>query len=444
MSFEGYALAGLTALVAALVAVLVYALLRFAGAAGEARRAVGSPSGGSAVVVSAVQEAVSRLREEQRETHARAEASERLSDLIVSSMTAGLLLIDVPGRVRLVNPAGRRLLGLEVSAAGDYRQVLAHVPMFLEVLTEALRVGRPIVRRAMTVGGRDGLTHLDVTVSPVADSDGRLQSIVCVFNDVTAVMALEEELRLKDSLARVGELTAGVAHEFRNGLATIHGYARLVDTRQLPEPFGTYVDGIREEATAMGEVVTNFLNFARPVPLSLGTVDLRALLDRAADDVRPEVERRGGCLELSGSFPEIEGDEILLRQAFSNLCRNAAEACQTSSRPPFISLIGVPASGPCAHIVVTDNGPGIEPRVLARVFQPFVTTKRDGTGLGLALVQKIVVTHNGRIQASNRQEGGARFDVLLPLTHRLPLASRVDCESASSVGIPSGVAASAR
>ena len=117
--------------------------------------------------------------------------------------------------------------------------------------------------------GKEGATHLGVTVSPLFDEEERLHGAICLFTDLTAVTHLEEQLRLKESLATVGELTAGIAHEFRNGLATIHGYAKLFDVQALPDQYKPYVEGIREESVALGEVITNFLNFARPAELTL-------------------------------------------------------------------------------------------------------------------------------------------------------------------------------
>ena len=114
-------------------------------------------------------------------------------------------------------------------------------------------------------------------------------------------MDLEEQLRLKDSLARLGELTAGIAHEFRNGFATIHGYARLFDLERLPEDFRPYVSGIRSETEELGQVVTNFLNFAKPTQFTKVTLDMAAVVDRAADDIRREVQSRGGTWRSAAS-----------------------------------------------------------------------------------------------------------------------------------------------
>jgi signal transduction histidine kinase len=254
-------------------------------------------------------------------------------------------------------------------------------------------------------------------VSPIRSTDGALQGAVCLFSDLSEVAELEEQLRLKDSLARLGELTAGIAHEFRNGLATIHGYARLLDLERLPDDYRPYVTGIRAETEALRQVVTQFLNFAKPAELVLSRVDMGTIIERAAEEIRGEARSRQGDVAIRGEFGSIDGDEVLLRQAFSNLCRNALEACTGTGAAPHIAIEGtVDHAQSQLRIAIIDNGPGIDDRVAAHMFQPFFTTKANGIGLGLALVQKIIVTHNGRVSASRNPDHGARIVVSLPLS----------------------------
>jgi len=286
----------------------------------------------------------------------------------------------------------------------------------LDVIDESLKRGVAIVRRGVTLPDKGhGVKHLGVTVSPLFD-EHRLHGAICLFTDLTSVKDLEEQLRLKESLATVGELTAGIAHEFRNGLATIHGYSKLCDLNALPESYRPYLEGIRAEAESLGQVVTNFLNFARPTQLTLAQLDLKAISDRAADEVRADVRALGGDVEVSGEFGEVEGDEVLLRQAFSNLLRNAVEASRSGAQPPRI-LIHSEVDRPqrVSRISVNDNGPGIAPALRERVFRPFFTSKGSGTGLGLALVQKIIVSHNGRVTIGTSPLGGASLNITLPL-----------------------------
>jgi signal transduction histidine kinase len=415
---NAYAFLGLTAIVTCLVAVVTFAMLRFATAARDARRSLGAASvAETASLSAALQDAVTKLKAQERATAARAEASERLSGEIISSLTAGLLVVGLGGETRILNPAGRRLLDVPDDGSLEQCQRSLDGSALMQVIDECLRSGMAIVRRAVTLtDSRAAVTHLGVTVSPLFDDRSQVHGAICLFTDLTAVKDLEQQLRLKDSLATVGELTAGIAHEFRNGLATIHGYSKLFDLNALPDAYRPYVEGIRAEAESLSQVVTNFLNFARPAQLTLSEVDLRGICERAADEIRPDARALGGEVDVRGEFGVVEGDEVLLRQAFSNLLRNALEACAATSSPPSIVVQSeIDAAQHVSRIAVNDNGPGIPPALRERVFRPFVTSKRSGTGLGLALVQKIIVFHNGRITAGTSPLGGASLQITLPV-----------------------------
>jgi signal transduction histidine kinase len=428
MNQSGYLFLGLIVIVSVLASVLAYAVLRIFAAARAMTQNNHTAGAETAFMATAMEDALQALRAQERAMKARAEASERLSAEIVTSMTSGLLVVSEDREVRTLNPAGRRLLGLGAETrTTELRAVLRYAPSLSGIIEECATTGRAIVRRAVPLSaGAPGATHIGVTASPVRSETGQSHGVMCLFTDLSEIVDLEEQLRLKDSLARLGELTAGIAHEFRNGLATIHGYSRLLDPARLPAEFKPYLQGIRDEADALGEVVTNFLNFAKPTELAVTPVDMRAIVERAADEIRAEATARGGRVEVRGEFESVEGDEVLLRQAFSNLCRNALEACVDRQDPPIVILDGhVDASQRALRIDVVDNGPGIDPAVAPRVFRPFFSTKARGIGLGLALVQKIIVTHNGRVAVSNPGEGGARFVVTLPLpAHALSEPSR--------------------
>jgi signal transduction histidine kinase len=412
-----YTFLGLTAIVASLAATLTFAVLRILAAASDTR--AGRREAGEAILSAALEEAVVKLKAQERATAARAEASERLSEEIIESLTAGLLVVGLTGEIRILNPAARRMLNISEAAdvRRDYRQVLRQ-PALSAVIDESLANHVAISRRTvqLTPGPGDGASHLGVSVSPLFDEAARLIGAICLFSDLTAVKQLEEQLHLKESLATVGELTAGIAHEFRNGLATIHGYGKLLDLKALPESYRPYVEGIRAETESLGQIVTNFLNFARPAQLTLTRVDLGTICERVADEMRNDARALGGDITVRGEFGVLEGDEVLLRQAFSNLLRNAIEACANASIAPVVVVeSAVDRAHKLSRIAVDDNGPGIDPAARDRVFRPFFTSKRNGTGLGLALVQKIIVFHNGRVTASTSPLGGASLQVSLPV-----------------------------
>lgn len=253
MSPHAAALLGLVVIVSVLVAFMAFAVFRFLGATRAARRTLKGDRTESALLSGALQEAVTKLKAQERATADRAEASERLSSEIVASLTAGLLVVGLDGSVRILNPAGRRMLQIPSDAPLDSYRTLLDEPALSRVVDECVKTGAAIVRRTVDLPPRhQGASRLGVTVSPLHDGAGRPHGAVCLFTDLTALQDLEEQLRLKESLATVGELTAGIVHEFRNGLATIHGYGRLLDPAALPAAYRPYVLGIRAEAESLG------------------------------------------------------------------------------------------------------------------------------------------------------------------------------------------------
>jgi signal transduction histidine kinase len=384
----------------------------------------------TAFMAVAMQDAVTRMRDQERALEARAEASERLSDQIIDGLPSGLLVTDRAGVPTRINPAAALLLGLENAMATEARRDPASLWTRLgpssagvrALVDECLASGAPALRRTIVIedrhapGGGLRTRHLGAGVSPLHGARGELIGAICLFTDLTAVVDLEEQLRLKDSLGRLGELTAGLAHEFRNGLATIHGYARLMVPDKLPDDHRQYVESLRAETESLSEIVANFLAFAKPSAHTAHTVALGPIVTRAAADLAADAAAHGGEVVVDGEFGDIEADDVMLRQALSNLVRNAIEACADVGTPPRVRVRGVidRAAG-LQRIFVSDNGPGVPADVAGKVFRPFFTTRGRGTGLGLALVQKIIVSHNGRVTLDAPNTGGAEFAIILPL-----------------------------
>jgi signal transduction histidine kinase len=428
VDFNTLALFVLIAVVFFLFTLIVFIVLRLIS---SSRRLAAAEEGGgqTAFMASAMQEAVSRMRAHERELSARAEASERLSEQIIDSLPSGLLVTDASGEPRRINPAAARMLGLPESAAGpggvtvpsasDFWQQLGEPGAALRALIdECLATGTGSSRRSLVVDppGGEARRHLGAGVAPLRATGGDVTGAICLFTDLTSVVDLEDQLRLKDSLARLGELTAGLAHEFRNGLATIHGYARLMDAGKLPPDHRGYVQSLRAETDSLTEIVANFLAFAKPATHVLLPTSLGPIVARAVDEASNDAASHDGSVEATGEFAEIEADDVMMRQALSNLLRNAVEACVEAGTPPRVRVHGVvDRAGGVQRLTVSDNGPGVPAAVGDKVFQPFFTTRGRGTGLGLALVQKIIVSHNGRVTLGASPDGGAEFAIVLPL-----------------------------
>ncbi len=258
--------------------------------------------------------------------------------------------------------------------------------------------------------------HLGVTISPIRRGQEKINGAICLLSDLTELAALQQQMQLKENLAALGELSAGIAHEFKNALATISGYAQMIRAEELGGEASDYADHILEQTRNITHVVTEFLKYARPLEISNEPVPLQAVVERVISEIaeaKPAVQVR-----FEGAFGNVPGDEGLLRQALLNLVRNAAEACATAAAGGQVLLEGElvrAEDGGSQRIRILDNGPGIENDALSKLFRPFYTTKADGTGLGLAVVQKIIVQHGGKVEARNRPEDGAVFIVTLPL-----------------------------
>jgi two-component system sensor histidine kinase HydH len=213
---------------------------------------------------------------------------------------------------------------------------------------------------------------------------------------------------LRENMAALGEMSAGIAHEFKNSLATISGYAQMLEAEAQRNPQSAeFAAKIAGETDSLSRIVTDFLNFAKPQGLQREPIELRPMLE--------DCGREAGVQLEFGAFPEkivAVGDEVALRQALSNLLRNSAEA--TKGPPPTVK-VECTETQQGIRITLADNGSGIPPDQLAKIFIPFFTTKATGTGLGLALVHRIVSEHGGTIAVTSEGEGkGATFTLTFP------------------------------
>ncbi|MBI3484472.1 MAG: hypothetical protein HY012_04895 [Acidobacteria bacterium] len=389
-----------------------------------------------AFLSASMQGVIHRLKEQEkelerlhREEKQRALQTERLSEAVTRNMPTGLLLINSNGLITLANPAAQVVLAMATLSYRRYDEALGVDSHLARLLAECLRDARTFQREEVEHFTPTGeLRQLGVTISPVLAppphirgqapdaAPGKIAGALCLLSDLTELTALQKQVRLKESLALLGELSAGIAHEFKSALATISGYAQILKSEAAAGEQADCAEKIVQETRALTHLVTEFLRFARPLEFTPSTVDLRALVDRTAAELREEMPRV--MFSVEGEFGLVRGDNGLLRQALLNLARNAAEAAAAGGTDVRVTLRGgieQSATVSVQRIAVLDNGPGIAAADLPRIFMPFYTTKADGTGLGLAIVQKIAVQHGGTVAARNLPEGGAEFVLVLPI-----------------------------
>ncbi len=350
------------------------------------------------------------LEELRRNAEERADALAVTSETLVRSHPGGLLVVAASGRLAQANPAARELLGLpDPPPEGPATEALADWPPVAEAVALALG-GTPTLGREVARGDSTSARQVAVTAVPVADAEGRVLGGLVFLEDRTAVKRLERELSFRRELASLGEMSAGIAHEFRNATAAILGYARLAGTAEDDASRARHLARIRAEAEHVARVTGDFLLFARPERLQLASVDLAALVEEVAAEGR--ATSPGVSLSVEGELPPVDGDAALLRRALVNLVRNAAEAVGEEGRV-VVRGERTPEGG--VALTVEDSGPGIAPDAAPKLFVPFSSTKAGGTGLGLSLVAKIASLHGAGVTAGRSEAlGGAAFRISFP------------------------------
>jgi PAS domain S-box-containing protein len=381
-------------------------------------------------VLETFQGVVAQLRAKQRELERlseraseRAASAEQFSERIVASVPSGLVAFDSEGRATVINPPAHELLATDGEARGQtVRELLSHAPQLAALVERCLETGELYRREEVTAtaaGGRQ--RRLGVTVAPIDPRPGQgTRGALCLLTDITEVAQLREAVALKRNLESLGEMSAGLAHEFKNALATLHGYAQLMQNLDRDERGQSAATALLQEVRSLSEMVTAFLNFARPQPLQPDDVSLSELFAQCASELRALFEERRVKLSIEGEFPEVRADERMLRQAVLNLLRNAAEAVSEETperRVEARGSVGRDADGRAwAFVEIEDTGGGIPDADIPRIFIPFFTTKTKGHGVGLALAHRVVTEHGGTLSAANSARGGAVFTIKLPLT----------------------------
>ncbi|MGE3681385.1 MAG: nitrogen regulation protein NR(II) [Bdellovibrionales bacterium] len=341
-----------------------------------------------------------------------------LNELIINNITSGLVVISRTGFIQYMNPRAGQILGSEQLLQIKMSEVLPELNWPWETLVE--HENTPFERREVRVQRASGEVQiLEVVAARFKDPEARLKGWLFLLDDRTDQKRLEETFRQQEKLAAVGQLAAGIAHEVRNPLASISGSIQLM----LANPTEHTEENIRlmrivdKEINRLNGLITEFLEYVRPERKARDPVDLNSVIREVLEAVRFNPKLRQGVeqrVHLKAQCA-ILGDRDKLKQALLNFLINAYQAVEKVDSPTV--EVETHDQREWVVMVIRDNGCGIKKENLNRIFEPFHTTKPQGTGLGLAVTHKILQAHETRILVDSEEGVGTRITVEFP-AHR--------------------------
>ena len=346
---------------------------------------------------------------------------------VLRSLKTGVITVDGNGHLAFVNPAGERLLGLS-SPAPIGKPVVEHLskvaPELQSAITAGLERGHRVARGEGIVHGLDGRDFpIGLSTTTFAQTFDGFPAVTALFTDLSDHKQLQELHLRAERLEAVAALSASLAHEIRNPLASIRSSVeQLALSAQADEDERTLGRLIVRESDRLSRLLGEFLDFSRVRAVRFAPVNLFAVASETARLVRERPDCEEDLrLEVRGEATLIEADEDLLHRVVSNLTINAVQACKGKGTVTITVGPAHPSDLPPGadiempvQLIVQDDGPGIDPDVIDRLFEPFVSRRAGGSGLGLAIVQRAVEAHRGLVLVDSNPGKGARFTVYLP------------------------------
>ncbi len=343
---------------------------------------------------------------------------------VVASMANGLLSLDIHGKVISYNLLALELLGLKESEVRgmDFNEI---IDFKTAGIFQTLNHCIPVLDKEINHRKKSGeIVPLALSVTPIIGENSACQGAVIVMRDLREIKQLEEKVRRSEKLAAIGKLAAGVAHEIRNPLSSIRGFAQYLRNALKDKPRDReYTETIVMEVDRINSVVTDLLTFARPMEAELIPTDLTELIEHAVRLVEADAQSKNVGIEMDiQDLSKIPLDANQMTQAILNLLLNALQAVENGGRIKVGAELNT--SDSILKIWVEDDGPGIAADQKEKIFDPFFTTREKGTGLGLAIVHKIIENHSGEINLQSPLTGktqGCRITITIPIeSHRRP------------------------
>lgn len=359
--------------------------------------------------IATLKEQESELKRLHEREKIRADDLARVTATLTRNLTSGFIAIDANGAIVDLNAAAREILRLPATsfAGVPLRDALGE-NAFVDALARSFEVRETLARHEVSAGNGAEARIIGLTTVPLFNESEQFLGMLALFSDLTPVRQLETRLRESQTLAELGEISAGIAHEFRNSLSTILGYLKLARRAQSSEAIVDAITKAEKEANELANAVAALLSFARPLQLDSRNVALTPFLDALATRIAAET---GVDIRCGGEDVIVPGDAALLARAFENLIRNAAESVRSKGSGSVDVRI---ASQPLPNVTISDDGTGLDMADVPRLFLPFQSDRPGGYGLGLPLARKIVLLHGGSIDLTGSIGSGATAIVTLP------------------------------
>jgi two-component system, NtrC family, sensor histidine kinase PilS len=379
-----------------------------------------------AYLTSYLAESLRKTGRELRDKAGQVASLQALNENIIRSMRGGLITTDLNGSILVINPAGAWILGRSGEELHG-QSIGAILGGGLDGDHFPLVSGTAYARREMTYRRPDGDERvLGLSASPLNVPERGVVGYIYSFQDLTEQKIRDAEDQLRDRMATLGRMAAGIAHEIRNPLSSICGSVKLLqDIASMSDDQAKLMDIVSRESARVDKLVSDFLVYSREERFEFESVDLVRLLDETLLLVEhhPLVT---DALQVTRVFPPhpvmASVDTDKMRQVFWNICNNSLKAMPCGGR---LTAEIQDNDARQVSVILSDNGVGFEPSQLERIFEPFHPRFKDGTGLGLAITYQIIKSHNGEIRVSSKPGMGTRFWIDLPRTQEASTESKL-------------------
>lgn len=364
-----------------------------------------------------------RLRETYEELNANRQNLAELQALnqnVVESIPSGLITMTRDGSLSFINPAACEILGVK-----PFEVLGKHITAIGFFNADEWARVRAAVEASGVVRGEKGgdeAKSLGYAVTPLKTLDGSASGLSLIFQDLTEMKKLEAQLRMKDRMAAVGELSAGIAHEIRNPLAAISGSVQVLrSSANLDPQEERLMSIILRESERLNKTIADFLRFVKPHERRVHEFDVAASLQETLE-LLSNSQELGPDHHIEWQIRPVAfllaGDPDQIRQVFWNIARNAVQAMPAGGTLRVTTAV----DGPDYRIVFSDEGRGMTEAEQRFLFQPFRTNFPAGTGLGMAISYRIVQEHGGRIEVASKPGDGTAITLALPIRHVAPTA----------------------